>query len=153
MISVELDGPPVAWERPRIGRRGDGQGKAWAFQSPRTRAYEEALGYQARRAMRGRTPVTGPLALTVVAMLAIPKSWSKKKQAAALAGQERPTARPDWDNFGKVTDAFNGIVWVDDSQVVEAMVIKRYAERPCLRIEVEEIEHGEGLCAPGGDPA
>jgi Holliday junction resolvase RusA-like endonuclease len=103
--------------------------------------------------MRGRTPVTGPLALTVVAMLAIPKSWSKKKQAAALAGQERPTARPDWDNFGKVTDALNGIVWVDDAQVVEAMVIKRYAERPCLRIEVEEIEHGEGLCAPGGDPA
>ena len=66
-------------------------------------------------------------------------SWSRRDQEAALAGGIRPTSKPDWDNHAKVTDALNGIVWHDDSQVVDGRSIKVYSDSPALRIEVREF--------------
>jgi len=66
----------------------------------------------------------------VTASIAIPPSWSRKKTVAAIS-------RPDADNYGKAAlDALNEVVWGDDSQVVDLRVIKSYAERPQLLIEV-----------------
>jgi Holliday junction resolvase RusA-like endonuclease len=63
----------------------------------------------------------------------IPASWSKKKQAQALAGTIYPTTKPDLDNCIKsVFDAMNGVVYKDDSQVVTSVVKKRYREAPGL---------------------
>ena len=45
----------------------------------------------------------------------------------------------DWDNHGKITDAFKEIVWHDDAQVTDARVIKRYSQEPALRVEVREM--------------
>jgi Holliday junction resolvase RusA-like endonuclease len=55
-------------------------------------------------------------------------------------GYWRLTARPcDWDNLSKLTtDALNGLAWEDDSQILEAHVIKgmdRENPRTCIRIE------------------
>jgi Holliday junction resolvase RusA-like endonuclease len=69
----------------------------------------------------------------------VPESWSKRDKAAALDGTIRPTGRPDWDNYGKITDALNGICWKDDSQVVDGRVIKLYSDAPALRIEIREF--------------
>ena len=83
----------------------------------------------------------GPLKVSVTASLAVPSSWSAKKRDAALAGIVQPTGRPDADNFQKAAwDSLNSIVWVDDSQVVDARIVKTYAEQPSLRIEVEPLE-------------
>jgi Holliday junction resolvase RusA-like endonuclease len=69
--------------------------------------------------------------------MGVPRSWPAKKRDAALTGVVRPTGRPDWDNLAKSgLDALNGIVFADDSQVVEATVKKVYSEVPLLRIEV-----------------
>lgn len=89
--------------------------------------------------MRGKPPLDCPIAIYVEARFGVPKSWPMSKRDAALAGVVRPGA-PDWDNIGKVTDAFRGIVWRDDSLVVDARVVKLYAEQPLLRIEVKEAE-------------
>ena len=71
---------------------------------------------------------------------AIPSSWSKKKQAAAEAGEVRPTGRPDLDNIVKLyADAFNGVVWRDDSQVVRVVSEKRYSDRPGVLVTVMEV--------------
>jgi Holliday junction resolvase RusA-like endonuclease len=76
-----------------------------------------------------------------MAFLAVPASWSNKKRDAALAGIVRHTGRPDFDNFAKIgCDALNGIVWADDSQIVEARIVKLYSESPSLRIEVQPLE-------------
>ena len=58
----------------------------------------------------GDSPLmNGPLSLVLDVRCAIPTSWSKKKQAAALAGEVWPTGRPDLDNIVKLyADAFNG---------------------------------------------
>ena len=42
----------------------------------------------------------------------------------------------DWDNFHKLSfDALTGIVWEDDSQIVEALVRKHY-DKDNSRIEI-----------------
>ena len=70
--------------------------------------------------------------------MGVPPSWTRKRRDDALAGVIRPTGKPDYDNIGKVVDALNGIVWVDDSQIVDARIRKLYDERARLVIEVEE---------------
>lgn len=85
--------------------------------------------------MAGRAPVEGPLVLSLDVRLPIPASWPKKKQEEASSGRLRPVARPDVDNFAKaVLDGLNGIVWRDDSQVVELRASKHYSISP--RVDV-----------------
>lgn len=70
--------------------------------------------------------------------LPIPKAFSKKKVALAELGLLRPTKKPDIDNLEKlVYDALNGIIYKDDSLVVESHINKYYSINP--RIEMEFI--------------
>lgn len=109
------------------------------YPDPETERNEKVLAEVAALFMRGRAPSEEPLALVVHAFRPIPSSWSRRDQEAALSGAIRPTSRPDWDNYGKITDALNGIVWKDDSQVVDGRSIKYYSDKPALRIEVREM--------------
>lgn len=110
------------------------------YPDPDTEANEKVLAEAAGLWMRGRAPIEGPVALLVHAYKAIPVSWSKTDKAKALAGALLPTSKPDGDNYLKmVQDALNEIVWKDDSQVVDARVIKLYSDEPALRIEVREF--------------
>ena len=69
-----------------------------------------------------------------------PKSWSQKKQQAAYDGSVYPTTKPDPDNILKLyLDALNGIVWVDDKQIVDLSISKRYAEVPRVTMTVETL--------------
>lgn len=70
----------------------------------------------------------------------IPVSFSKKKQEKALAGEIRPTVKPDCDNIAKnINDALNGIAYPDDKQIVSLTVNKYYAfdERVEIKIKCE----------------
>lgn len=129
-VHIELEGEPRGKGRPRFTRQGH------AYTDEATRTYEEALKLKGRAAMRGRDPLTGPLAVTVLAVFGVPASWSKKKRAAALAGTERPTVKPDGDNCLKMLDALNEVVFVDDAQIVRAVVDKIYGDRPRLVVDV-----------------
>lgn len=136
-LEIFIPGQPVAKGRPRVTARG---GKPRTFTPAKTRAYEGEIAHEARLVMGTEFPVEGPLRLTVTALLSIPKSWSKKKQAAALAGEVCPVSRPDVDNYAKsALDGLNEIVFRDDSQVADLIAIKRYSESPGLRIRVQRI--------------
>lgn len=115
------------------------------YPDPQTEAYEKALAQYAALMMRRRPPSTRPLALLVHSFRPIPVSWSAREREAALVGAILPTSRPDWDNYGKITDALNGVVWHDDAQVTDGRVIKIYSDQPALRIEVRE------MIEPGGN--
>jgi Holliday junction resolvase RusA-like endonuclease len=133
MIVVELDGDPVAKGRPRFTSKGGPH----TYTPAKTAAYEQALGYMALQAMRGKKPLDGPLRVRVTAYLRVPKSWSIKERQAALVGTIRPTSKPDYDNILKIgCDALNKIVWHDDAQIVWAEAFKLYSTRPRLRIEI-----------------
>jgi len=80
-----------------------------------------------------------PVAVRIEAVYGIPKSYSKKKRERALNGELAPTKKPDADNIAKVVcDALNGVAYVDDTQVVDLRVFKRFGE-PCVTISICEI--------------
>jgi len=96
-------------------------------------------------AHRPPVPLQGPLLLGVKAYLPIPKSKSKKWRAAALAGEIRPTTKPDLDNCIKnLKDVCKGVFWQDDKQVVEYLpgTGKYYGEPARWEIEIAQFDAG-----------
>ena len=135
MITIRLDGKPVAKGRPRIGMSGGG--RPMAFTPAHTRKYEAILRLAAQDAMCGMDPLTGPVGVKIMADLPVPKSYSQRKRAKCLSGEIHPTKRPDLDNYAKtVFDALNEIVFADDNQITTFRCDKRYSNKPGLTIEV-----------------
>jgi Holliday junction resolvase RusA-like endonuclease len=140
-LCFEIAGKPghKARHRSRIVFPKKGKAFIHNYPDPDTEAYEKMIREYASLLMRGRPPTERPVALLVHSFREIPESWSRAEKARALAGHIRPTSRPDWDNYGKITDALNEVVWKDDSQVVDGRSIKFYSDRPALRVEVREM--------------
>lgn len=137
MIEIVLLGRPRAKGRPRFSKDGK-----HAYTPEKTRSYEAALKYAAIEVMGNRPPLDGPLRMEMRVVVPIPMSWPKKKQEAARAGALLPVSKPDWDNFGKVVDAGNLVLWVDDSQIVKGTVEKSYGDKPGMWIRIWPIETG-----------
>lgn len=154
MIEIRLDGDPVAKGRHRskfMGMRTDEAGKQRPviLQHPdaRTARYEDRVAWAAQVEMRrlGIPLLAGPLWLLLDVYVGVPASWSARKRVQALSGALRPTKKPDLDNFQKaVCDALNRVVWVDDSQIVDAHPRKFYSERPRVELRIKELEIGPG---------
>ena len=134
MIEIVVLGVPVAKGRPRFAKA-----TGHTYTPEKTRNFEAALKYAAEQVMGERPPLDGPLELDMQVVVPIAQSWPKKRQAAARAGTEWPTKKPDGDNFLKMKDALNLIVWVDDSQVCREFVEKRYGDKPGMTIQVWPI--------------
>lgn len=134
MIEIVVLGEPIAKGRPRFTKEGR------AYTPARTRSFEAILRYAAEQVMGDRRPLEGPLAVEMEIVMPIAQSWPKKRQKAAREGRERPTKKPDWDNFGKVVDACNLVVWIDDGQIVDGRVVKRYGDKPGMWIRVWPVE-------------
>ena len=80
---------------------------------------------------------TEGIGVNIYAYMYIPQSKSKKFHAAAMAGDERPTKKPDVDNiFKAVSDALNGVLYGDDKQIIHARVEKHYSDEPRVEVEV-----------------
>lgn len=104
-----------------------------------SREYKKTLGMLLKQQMKGAAPFDCPLDVIVEFVLPIPQSWTEKKKAAALAKKVLPLARKkgDVDNLVKAAfDAANGIVWLDDSQVVIMSAWKIYGETPAVNMSV-----------------
>jgi len=140
VIEIVLAGPPMGKERVRMTRSGH------AYTPERTVNYESRLALAAQHVMDGRNPLEGALAVDVDVFVAVAKSKPKKFRAAALTGEIRPTKKPDFDNYAKILDALNLIVWVDDAQVVDGRVRKFYSEQPRMEIRVRQIDE-QGIFA------
>lgn len=142
-LCFELTGKPGHKGRHRsriVFPKGSKKAFVHHYADPETEAYEKVLAEAASLFMRGKPPTENPVALIVHAFKAVPESWPRRDQEAALSGAILPTSRPDGDNYLKVVqDALNLIVWRDDSLVVDARVIKRYDAKPAMRIEVREF--------------
>ncbi|WP_368647949.1 RusA family crossover junction endodeoxyribonuclease [Castellaniella ginsengisoli] len=132
-----VPGKPQGKGRPRAARTG----KHIRLYTPgKTASYESTVALAASQAMTGRALFAGPVSVIMQIALPIPASWSKKKQAQAAADQLLPTTKPDADNTVKaIFDAINGVVWGDDTQVVDLLVRKRYRARPGVSVIVAPI--------------
>ena len=131
-------GEPVAQGRPRFSRQG---GFMRAYDPDKSREYKKYVRLVAAQDAPA-VPVTGAVVLSLKIYRAVPKSMSKRKREAALAGKLRPTTKPDVSNVLKgVEDALKGVWYVDDSQIVGYGALgKWYAERPRIEIVMQELE-------------
>lgn len=133
-IGFVVPGTPVPKARPRFFAR---HGKIGAETCKRTIDYEKTVAIYARRAMHGRPPYSQPISIVITINIPIPKSWSKIRQEMANRREIMPTGRPDKDNYEKaIFDAMNGIVWLDDAQVVDSFTCKRYSRCPGIEVRV-----------------
>ena len=129
-IDLVIPGAPVAKGRPRFSRRS-----GRTFTPAKTAQAEETLAGRAMALLAGveGLPLQGPLRLEATFTSVQPASWSRKKRAETPA----PTSRPDVDNLLKLaTDALNGVVWVDDAQLVTIICRKVYGDAPSTRLIV-----------------
>jgi len=136
IVTFGVDGIPVAKGRPRFARRGN---FVKTYTDNKTLAWEDQVRQSAVNAMGPSEPLETPVTLCLYFRIPIPASWSKKRQERAKAQDERPAKKPDWDNLGKaVSDALNGVIYKDDSQIVSAHIKKVYSAVPGVDIFVSE---------------
>ena len=137
-VFICIPGKPIPKGRPKFARRG----AFVAIYTPEpTRVYEALVAEEAAASMNGSTPMKGPLELKMQIFMPIPVSYSRKKAQGCREQSMVPTKTPDWENIAKsVCDAFNGIVWDDDCQIVDAHVTKRFGEEPCVICIVTELD-------------
>jgi len=134
-VTFTVDGDPVPKGRPRFARRGT---FVQTYTDAKTIDYETQVAMKARQAIGASEPLKGALTVFLYLRFAVPPSYSKKRKEACLKELEFPK-RVDLDNcYKSITDAMNGIVYVDDSQIAEAHIIKVYHEISGANIMVKE---------------
>jgi Holliday junction resolvase RusA-like endonuclease len=136
MVNFMVEGTPVPKGRPRFARRG----KFVSTYSPKTTVdYETKVAEAAQLAMGSSEPLETPVGAYIYITLPIPASYSKKRKQDCLSGNERPTKKSDIDNYCKaVFDGMNGIVFLDDSQVVSLHSTKVYGTIGMVEVMVKE---------------
>jgi Holliday junction resolvase RusA-like endonuclease len=101
--------------------------------------YENWVRLCYQEAYPNEKPMEGPIIAHVDVYMRVPKSASKKKREAMLAGEIKPTKKPDLDNCVKQLDALNGVAFADDSQIVEILARKIFAEEDSMSITLTEL--------------
>lgn len=130
-VSFEVPGPPVPCARARIS----------------VKKAVDAAGNE-RTFARGYTPTTTKAyenAVRIHSLNAVNRCRAWRRDAPAYRVKitvYRDVARGDWDNHAKaVGDALNGVAYVDDRQVCDAVVsVRTDLENPRTVVEVVMLE-------------
>ena len=137
IVTFTVDGDPVPKGRPRFARRGQ---FVQTYTDAKTIDYETHVAMKARQAIGASEPLQGALTVFLYLRYGVPTSYSKKRKEACLRGVEYPK-KQDIDNVYKsITDAMQGIVFLNDSQIVEAHIKKVYSEEAGANVMVQECE-------------
>lgn len=140
MIRFVIWGDPVAQGRPRTAVIN---GRPRLYDPEKSRHYKELVRLVAQEA-RPNHLIEGPVSLTVRIFKRFPASFSKRAREQARAGNIRPATKPDASNILKaIEDALNGVVWVDDRQIVDLIVTKAYDDDPRVEVEIREIKEAK----------
>jgi Holliday junction resolvase RusA-like endonuclease len=131
LIRFTVPGKPCAKQSVRFTRSGH------RYQPEDVLAYHDKIGWYARSAAPG-VLLDGPVAVEIVASFLTPRSWSKKKIAAAAWH----IGRIDVDNLAKALgDGLKGVLIKDDGQIARLVIEKRWsAEREGLDVTVTALE-------------
>ena len=136
MVTFKVDANPVGKQRARYVKRGN---FVQAYTPEKTRTYETLIKDAAIEAMGASEPLETPVTLYLYIRVPIPKSHSKKKVEACLNGLDQPIKKPDASNILKsVEDGMNGIVYKDDSQIINLHVTKVYSTLAGVDVCVKE---------------
>lgn len=119
-LILEFPINPEPKGRPRMTRRG-------RVYTPRKTVLFERQIQAIAQSQYKKDPLTGPLSVHVEFHFARPKSVKR----------EFHTVKPDIDNLQKaILDALNGIIWIDDAQIICLTSSKSYSIEPRIILKV-----------------
>lgn len=135
-VSVTIPGPPTPQKRHRHVVVGHS-----------VRTYDPSAKDKAafRAEVEARTAarlLEGPLAVRIECWFPRPASHLRKDGGLAKSAPIWHVQRPDADNLAKFAlDALNGVLWLDDSQVVELTVSKDWTllSSPHTHIKIDQL--------------
>lgn len=132
-VRFTVYGEPVAKARPRFSGH--------AYTPERTKKHEEKIALVYKSKYGDRKFEKGvPVIVACDFFFKIAKSDKKAIKEAKIAGEIRPTKRPDTDNVEKtVLDSILNLAYEDDSQVVELIGRKFYSTEPRTEIYIARI--------------
>ena len=136
-IHFQVEGDPKGKGRPRFTRAGK---FTRVYTDKQTLDYEALIKFFAAEAMGSTDPLETPVSVFLYIRHGVPQSYSKKRTEACLSGLEQPCKKPDIDNIAKTyLDGMNGVVFLDDTQVVDLHVKKVYLAVPGVDVMVMEV--------------
>ena len=135
IMRMVFDIDPCPASRPRVSR--------WSTYYPKkyTQFKKDMLALTSELDV---TPTENLVAMGMVFNIKMPTAWAKKKKQEQN-GQYCDN-NVDLDNYQKaVLDSLNGVLYLDDRQVVKIMTVKRWSDTPNIKIEMiptgEEWKH------------
>jgi len=131
-IQFSVQTKPVPQARPRFFVRHKGpQHFVGAYDPKQCKTFKEVIAWHAKLKAKEsglREPTTAPIVISLTF------GMGRNGKGAYH------TKRPDIDNLAKaVKDALKGIIYADDSQIVEAHLYKQYGGSE-VRIEIRTLE-------------
>ena len=129
IMRMVFDINPCPASRPRVAR--------WSTYYPKkyTQFRKEM---KALTSEMDSTPSKKLISVDVEFNVKIPKSWTKKKKEEK--NRKYCDNGCDIDNYLKaILDSLNGVLFVDDRQVVEVYARKRYSNRPNIIFAMKEL--------------
>jgi Holliday junction resolvase RusA-like endonuclease len=140
-VSFTLEGPPRAWQAPRVTRR-------CAF-SPNHKE-KEADHWEIVSQIKAKGYLFLPIkeAVTIYAYFSmpIPKSFTKKKVSLILDDRLHHTSKPDLDNCIKyLLDVLKRTVIEDDNQVCGIFATKQYSQKPKTFVKINRVENSNAV--------
>ena len=123
MIKFSVEGTPIQ----QGSMRHIGHGRMIHSKAVELAAWRADIASAAKLA--GCKPILDPIAITMRFRVKRPKSVKR----------EYPTVAPDLDKYVRsVNDGLTGVAFADDSQVIQIIASKEYADSPGVDIEISE---------------
>ncbi len=130
VIKFTVYGDPVPKARARTVRTK--AGFPVTYTPKKTASWEEKI-YHTALAHRPEKLLDGPLVVEATFYRVKPKSKGKKVHF--------PDTKPDLDNLCKsVTDALEGVIYTNDSRIVDKILHKRFGDPPRVEIVISQPE-------------
>ena len=131
-VKFTIPGPAQAKQRPRVNRN-----TGRIYTPGATHKYEKLV-----KESYGDNPCFEDqfISIKITFKFGVPKSYSKKKRAEALAGDLRPT-KADIDNYIKsVLDGLNKVAFLDDRYIFSIEASKIFAEEAETIVEINSMK-------------
>ena len=142
-IRIVIEGVPVPWARPRFFTNRN-TGQVHGFTPAKVQQNRDYIKKVAADAMSAQSTLFCDIALDLNILVVLPAPSSLKsagKRILAAGGTLYVFKRPDADQYVKqLMDAFNGVVWKDDSQVARLSFVKVYGDKPRMEVTVTPLE-------------